>query len=94
MDSAGSEEAPAITRFYGFLTTMPSTLVAPIHEKAMPVILATQDETGTWLKAPWSEAKPLQGTAPDDVLMIVEKPATQIKISQGRNNATGQFPLL
>ncbi|TIP78996.1 MAG: hypothetical protein E5X63_35910 [Mesorhizobium sp.] len=61
MGSAGSKEAPAITRFYGFLTTKPNTLVAPIHEKAMPMILATQEETETWLNRPWSEAKPLQG---------------------------------
>lgn len=49
------------SRGYGFLTTKPNILVAPIHEKAMPMILATQEETETWLNRPWSEAKPLQG---------------------------------
>lgn len=44
----------------------------------MPVILTTREETETWLTARWSEAKRLQRTAPDDVLAIVEKPATQI----------------
>jgi len=64
---------------YGFLTTKPNALVAPIHEKAMPVILTSQEETETWLSAPWSEARKLQRTAPNDALVIVEKPATQIK---------------
>lgn len=32
----------------------------------MPVILRTQEETETWLAAPWSEEKSLQRTAPDE----------------------------
>lgn len=39
---------------------------------------AIRQWTETWLTAPWSEAKRLQRTAPDDALVIVEKPATQI----------------
>ncbi|MER8409691.1 SOS response-associated peptidase, partial [Mesorhizobium sp. M1307] len=42
----------------------------------------TPEETETWLTAPWSEARHLQRTAPDDALVIVEKPATQIKFPQ------------
>jgi putative SOS response-associated peptidase YedK len=61
------------------MTTKPNAVVAPIHEKAMPVILTSQDEIEIWLTAPWSEAKKLQRTAPDDALVIVDKPATQIK---------------
>lgn len=61
------------------LTTKPNALIKPIHEKAMPVILRTQEETKMWLTRPWSKAKRLQRTAPDDALVIVEKPATQIK---------------
>ncbi|MES0038647.1 SOS response-associated peptidase [Mesorhizobium sp. M0046] len=75
-DGAGDHEV------YGFLTTAPNALIKPIHEKAMPVILTTQEETETWLAAPWSEAKRLQRSAPDDALVIVEKPATQIKVPQ------------
>lgn len=48
----------------------------------MPVILTAPEETETWLTAPWSEAKRLQRTAPDDALVIVDKPATQIKFPQ------------
>ncbi|ANT50946.1 SOS response-associated peptidase [Mesorhizobium amorphae] len=72
---------------YGFLTTKPNALIAPIHEKAMPVILTTPEETETWLGAPWSEARKLQRTASDDALVIVEKPATQIKFPAGDTNS-------
>ncbi|RUV37525.1 SOS response-associated peptidase [Mesorhizobium sp. M7A.F.Ca.MR.148.00.0.0] len=74
------KEGPRDHEVYGFMTTRPNALIAPIHEKAMPVILTTQEEVEMWLTAPWSDAKRLQRTAPDDVLIIVEKPATQIKV--------------
>ncbi|RVC73126.1 SOS response-associated peptidase, partial [Mesorhizobium sp. M4A.F.Ca.ET.022.05.2.1] len=73
------KEGPGDHQLYGFLTTRPNALIAPIHEKAMPVILTTPEETETWLTAPWPEARKLQRPAPDDALVIVEKPATQIK---------------
>jgi putative SOS response-associated peptidase YedK len=34
---------------FAFLTTTPNEVVAPIHKKAMPVILTTVDECQTWL---------------------------------------------
>ena len=45
---------------YGFLTTEPNAVVAPIHQKAMPVILTERDEWEAWLKAPWVEVQNLQ----------------------------------
>ena len=41
---------------YGFLTTPPNAVVQPIHQKAMPVILTTEEEIETWRTAPWEEA--------------------------------------
>ncbi|WP_425374549.1 SOS response-associated peptidase family protein [Mesorhizobium waimense] len=73
------KEGPGDHELYGFMTTKPNALIAPIHEKAMPVILKTRDDIEAWLTAPWSEAKRLQRPAPDDALVIVGKPATQIK---------------
>jgi putative SOS response-associated peptidase YedK len=76
------KDGPGDFELYAFMTTKPNALIAPIHEKAMPVILTTPAETETWLTAPWAEARHLQRTARDDALVIVEKPATQIKFPQ------------
>jgi putative SOS response-associated peptidase YedK len=55
---------------YGFLTTEPNAEVAPIHPKAMPVILTKADEWQAWLKAPWNEAQALQRPLADGELTV------------------------
>ena len=57
---------------FGFLTTSPNADVAPIHPKAMPVILTDADKWEIWLAAPWSEAAKLQEKLADG-LLVVEK---------------------
>jgi len=56
-----------------FLTTEPNAIVAPIHAKAMPVILTTQEEVDLWMTAPGKDALTLQRPLPDNALRIVAR---------------------
>jgi putative SOS response-associated peptidase YedK len=58
---------------FAFLTTEPNAVVTPIHAKAMPVILTTQDEIDVWMTGPPKQALTLQRPLPDDALRIVAR---------------------
>lgn len=58
---------------FAFLTTEPNADVAPIHPKAMPVILTTPEEIETWMSAPSADALRLQRPLPDGALRIVAR---------------------
>ena len=65
------KEGETTNDLFGFLTTEPNDVVAPVHPKAMPVILTTEAEIETWMAAPAEEALKLQRPLPDGTLRIV-----------------------
>jgi putative SOS response-associated peptidase YedK len=71
----GTQKAPEQGEhlLYGFLTTAANGLIAPVHAKAMPVILRTAEECDGWLAAEPAEALKMQQPLADDALKIVAR---------------------
>jgi putative SOS response-associated peptidase YedK len=71
----GPKSAPVAGehQVFGFLTTEANATIAPIHSKAMPVILTTPDEFELWLEGDALDALALQRPLPDEALRIVAK---------------------
>jgi putative SOS response-associated peptidase YedK len=71
----GPKSAPveSVHELFGFLTTAANAIVAPVHPKAMPVILTTPAEVDAWLEAETADALALQRPLQDDLLRIVAK---------------------
>ena len=69
--TARSAPVEGVHELFGFLTTEANAIVAPVHPKAMPVILATPAEVDLWLDAETVDALALQRPLPDDVLEAV-----------------------
>ena len=44
--------SPVRAKSMASLTTAPNAVVEPIHPKAVPVILTTEEERDVWLRAP------------------------------------------
>ncbi|WEJ56754.1 SOS response-associated peptidase family protein [Devosia sp. FJ2-5-3] len=67
------DEGALSHQLFAFFTTKPNDIVVAVHEKAMPVILQSEEERDVWLGAPWSEAKALQKPLPDGVLEVIAR---------------------
>ncbi len=65
------KEGMITAELFGFLTCKPNAEVAPIHPKAMPVILTKPAEWRHWLTAPKLDALQLQRPLRDGLLQIV-----------------------
>jgi len=55
---------------FAFLTCEPNGVVAPIHPKAMPVILTDESDFDAWLSQDWSAARALQRPLADVLLSL------------------------
>ena len=71
----GPKSAPVDGEYelFGFLTTEANAIVAPIHPKAMPVILTSPAEGDLWLSGETPDALALQRPLSDDALRIVAR---------------------
>ena len=56
-------------KVFAFLTCEPNPLVAPLHPKAMPVILQPEDYTA-WLTTDWEEARKLVQPFPSQLMTV------------------------
>ncbi|MGB3626927.1 MAG: SOS response-associated peptidase family protein [Henriciella sp.] len=64
------QRVPAELNLYAFLTTEPNGVVAPIHPKAMPVVLTEKDECAEWLSG-GEQSLRLQRPLRDELLDLV-----------------------
>ena len=58
---------------FAFLTTEANAIVAPIHPKAMPVVLSGAEAFDLWLNGETGDALRLQAPAPEGALRIVAR---------------------
>jgi putative SOS response-associated peptidase YedK len=56
---------------FSLLTTEPNSIVAPVHPKAMPVLLLDKSARDTWMTCSLEAALALQRPATDGTLKIV-----------------------
>ncbi len=77
----GSKKEPNVGahKLFSFLTTEANDLVAPVHAKAMPVILTNVAECKSWLDAPADQIEAIQSRvlAKDALEIVPDEEAAQ-----------------
>ena len=69
----GTKKSPKVGdhMLFSIMTTEPNGVVAPIHGKAMPVMLMTPEDVDRWLSgSSVEEARATQKPAPDDAIVM------------------------
>ena len=66
------QRVSAELNLFAFLTTEPNAIVAPIHPKAMPVVLTEIEECAEWLSG-GEEGLSLQRPLTDGLLRLLEE---------------------
>jgi len=69
----GTRQAPNIGNhtLFSIMTTEPNRVVAPVHERAMPVMLMTAEDVDRWLTGSFVEdAQAMQKPTADDALVV------------------------
>lgn len=67
------KEGETTNDLFAFLTVEPNAVVAPIHPKAMPVILRSPEAVTHWLTAETQDALKLQRPFADDGIAVIEE---------------------
>lgn len=69
----GTKATPVVGEhlLFAFLTTEANADVRPVHEKAMPVLLLTEQDRELWMTGTMENALTLQKPAPDGSLKVV-----------------------
>ncbi|MGO9007118.1 MAG: SOS response-associated peptidase [Beijerinckiaceae bacterium] len=73
-------------RLFAILTTEANDVVRPIHAKAMPVILTTQDEFEQWLMGSVEAATALQRPLPNELIRVVVSGQTADPVAEEGNH--------
>lgn len=70
----GTKASPETGRheLFAFLTCEPNGVVAPVHRKAMPVILPDREAQRAWLEAPSGDVADLARPLADELLVLAD----------------------
>ena len=87
-----ADEDPVELQTYAFLTTLPNSVVRPVHPSRMPVMLSSADEMDMWLEGTPEEAFALARPFADDGMAIIQAGASKEDLLGGTDSANEPEP--